>query len=315
MTSFFDAVSAVSLLLMLMGTGYFMGHRGWMGKGEKAFLGKFILYIAVPANCVTGILNHINMDLLHSVGPMVGVAFISVGGTLLLSVITARCLKIPKNQSGIFSAMAGLSNVIFIGLPVTTQIFGEAGVPYLMVYYLANTTFLQTAGMLLVQQSGQGQRVKKQPITIFLKNFLLKPPIIAIVASIFMMVMSIRPYPIFMRYAEYISGTVSPLALIYCGFILYEVGIKNMRPMRGHMTALVLRLVIAPVICWGIAVTMGMSGLALGVFVLVSGLPSPSQIPVFAGTFGADEKYAATGACLSVFGCCITVPIIMMFIG
>ena len=33
-----------------------------------------------------------------------------------------------------------------------------------------------------------------------------------------------------MSFAKYISGSVSPLALIYCGFIIYELGLSNLRP-------------------------------------------------------------------------------------
>ena len=315
MASFLNALSAVSILLMLMATGYFMGYKKWMGHSEKVFLGKYILYIAIPINCLTGILNNLDMDLLKSVGPMVLVAFCSVIVTLVLAIVTGNLMKLPNSQKGSFSAMAGLSNVIFIGLPVTTQIFGDVAIPYLMVYYLANTTFLQTAGTILVQQSGRSELATKQTFFGVIKGLLTKPPIVAVIVSLLLMVLDIRPYPIIMEYAGYISDTVSAMALIYCGFIVYEVGLKNLRPKRGHMTIVVMRLVIAPCICWVIATAFGMSGLALGVFVLLSGLPAPTQIPVSAGVFGADEQYAATGACLTIFFCCITVPILMLFLG
>lgn len=45
-----------------------------------------------------------------------------------------------------------------------------------------------------------------------------------------------------MRFAEYIGDSVSPLALIYCGFILYELGLKNLRLMPGLPVMLVIRL-------------------------------------------------------------------------
>ena len=39
------------------------------------------------------------------------------------------------------------------------------------------------------------------------------------------------------------------MALIYCGFIVYEVGLKNLRFLRGLPTMLVLRLGLSPGIC------------------------------------------------------------------
>ena len=37
---FFNAVSAVVVLLLLMAVGYLLGHLGWMTENEKVFLGK-----------------------------------------------------------------------------------------------------------------------------------------------------------------------------------------------------------------------------------------------------------------------------------
>ena len=57
-----------------------------------------------------------------------------------------------------------------------------------------------------------------------------------------------------------------------------------------------------------------MTGLARDVFLVESALPVVTQVTVLAGAYGADEKYAATGACLSIFGCCISLPVLMLLI-
>jgi len=46
-----------------------------------------------------------------------------------------------------------------------------------------------------------------------------------------------------------------------------------------------------------------------------SALPVVSQVTVMAGAYGADEEYAATGACLSILGCFVTLPVLMLIIG
>ena len=33
-----------------------------------------------------------------------------------------------------------------------------------------------------------------------------------------------------------------------------------------------------------------------------------------AGAYGADEEYAATGACLSMLGCFLTIPVLMLIL-
>ena len=186
--------------------------------------------------------------------------------------------------------------------------------PYIMLYYLGHTTFLQSVGIMLVERAGTKPGGKNGPVK-FLKDMFTKPPILAVIGSILLLVLGLRPPEPVMRFANYISGSVSPLALIYCGFIVYEVGLKNLKFLRGLPTMLVMRLLLSPVICLACCSLLGMEGLPLQVFVVESALPVVSQVTVMAGAYGADEEYAAVGSCLSILGSFITIPILMLILG
>ena len=79
-------------------------------------------------------------------------------------------------------------------------------------------------------------------------------------------------------------------------------------------TMLIIRLIISPLICAAFCTLGGVSGLAMRVFIVESALPVVSQITVMAGAYGADEEYAATGACLSMLGCFFTIPVLMLIL-
>ena len=314
MTGFLNAVSACAVLLMMMAVGYFMGARGWMTAREKKFVSLFIINIAVPCNCLVGLLENLDRSGLAQAGVQLVSGLAGVAVTLLVSMAAAWLLRLPRERWGVFVAMAGLSNTIFIGIPVCTQLFGEASMPYLMVYYLSNTTLLQSVGITLVERSGtlEGRETGIWP---FLKDLFLKPPILSVIFAVVMLMLGLDlPGPI-SRFAGYISGSVSPLALIYCGFIVYEVGLKNLRLLPGLPLMLVMRLAVAPVICWGSCVLFGVTGLARDVFIVESALPVVSQVTVMAGAYGADEQYAASGACLSILVSFVTIPVLMLLIG
>ena len=134
MAGFLNAVAACLVLVLLMAVGYFMGVRGWMTGAEKKFLSRFIINIAVPANCIVGLLNNLNRNELAQAGLQVAAALLSVGATLLLSMGLASLLRLPRERWGVFAAMAGMSNTLFIGIPVCTQLFGERCMPYVMLY-------------------------------------------------------------------------------------------------------------------------------------------------------------------------------------
>ena len=137
--NFGNAVSAVIVMLLLMSVGYVCGLLGWVNLDAKRFLSQFVVNIAVPCTCITGLLNNLSHDMLGEMGHMVVSALVGVGLTMLLSVLLVIPLKLPKERWGVFVAMAGLSNTLFIGLPLCTQLFGEPGVPYVMLYYMGNT--------------------------------------------------------------------------------------------------------------------------------------------------------------------------------
>lgn len=314
MAGFFNAVSACLVLLMLMAVGYLMGRWGWMTAAEKKFISKYMINIAVPCNCIVGLLNNLDRDSLIQAGPQVLAVLLGVGVTLLLSMGAAALLRLPRARWGVFAAMAGLSNTLFIGIPVCTQLFGESCMPYVMLYYLGNTTFLQSAGVLLVERAGD-QGPRSGGVGRFLRDIFTKPPILGVLAGIVLLALDLRLPNTVMRFADYISGSVSPLALIYCGFIVYKVGLKNLRLLPGLPAMLVMRLVVAPVICWGNCRLFGVEGLARDVFVVESALPVVSQVTVMAGAYGADEQYAAVGSCLSILGCFFTIPVLMLILG
>ena len=310
MGEFLNAMSAVFVIFLIMMVGYLLGHLGWLTASEKRFISLYVVNIAVPINCIVGMLGNFSREKLMSAGVMILTGMSVVFLSLVLGGVTATALKLPQNRWGVFVAMAGISNTMFIGLPLTQQLFGEVSLPAMMTYFLASSIFTQSAGVMLVERAG-GKSQGKRSVVGFVVDLLKKPPVLGIIASILMLVLDVRPPEILMDAAGYISNTVTPLALIYCGFILYEVGLKNLRLMYGHGWLLLIRLIIAPLICVTLCAVAGITGLTREVFIVMSGLPVVAQVTVMAGAYGADEEYAAIGTSLSMLGIFITIPVMM----
>ena len=111
MAGFFNALSACLVLLMLMSVGYFMGVGGWMTAAEKKFLSKYIVNIAVPCNCVVGLLNNLDRDSLAQASLMVTAGVISVAVDLLASALVASLLRLPRERWGEVPALLALTEL------------------------------------------------------------------------------------------------------------------------------------------------------------------------------------------------------------
>ena len=312
MAALLNAVSAVAVLLVLTLVGYFMGKMGWMAPREKQFLGRYIINIAVPCNCISGVLGRLDRDMLGEAGWLLLLAFVLMLACLLLASVLAALLRLPKNRRGIFVSMCGMSSCLFVGLPLGTQLFGDVCIPYVMIYYLANATLIQTVGVAMIERSGTGGSLRPMD---FLKELMRKPPIVTIVVCVVLLVLGVQLPGVIMTSAEYISSSVAPLALIYTGYVTYELGLHNLRLERGLPTLLTVRLALAPMLCYGLCMLAGVEGLSRDVFVMQSGLPVFTQGPVLAGTYGADDRYTASAVVLTTVGCFLTIPVMMFLLG
>ena len=154
MGEFLRALSAVFLIFSLMGMGYVLGRLKWLTSSEKKFLSRYVVNIAVPMNCLVGVLNHLKREDLASMGSLLLVPVLCILLSLLLSVIAANLLRLPRARWGVFVSMAFLSNTLFIGLPLSTQLFGEISIPYVMLYFMGSTLFTQTLAVILIERAG-----------------------------------------------------------------------------------------------------------------------------------------------------------------
>ena len=309
--SLMNSISAVLVILLLTVLGFLLGRIGWLNAGAKQFLSKYIVNIAVPCMCINGLLSNLSHDDLAAAGMMLASGLVGICLCLVLAEVLAQVLRLPHKRKGVFVAMAGLSNTLNVGIPLSTELFGEECIPYVMIYYLANTLLLQTAGIAVISRAGQQEGTPIHPLGI-LRDLLRRPPVLAVIAGTLLLALDLTlPRPI-MSFADYISGSVAPLALIYCGYLIYEVGLRNLRLEQGLGVMLVVRFVVSPALCLLMCHLFGVTGLARSVFVVESALPVVNQAPVLASAYGADEHYAAMGMALSTIACFFVIPVLML---
>lgn len=308
MSEFLEATSSVIVLFIMLGIGYAMAEAGWAAGTEKKFLGRYIMTIAIPSSCINGLLTSMERDELTEVFYLVQVTFINVVITYSICAVVGKCLKLPKKRYGVFVPTAAAANSLLVGVPLCLQLFGDESLPFAMAYYMGTTVVTQSVGLILVKSSGTSE--EKTSATKVIKSVLTSPPIIALIIALVILALNWSLPSVVMSTASYFSKSVTSLAMIYSGLIIQSVGIKNLRFHKGLPTAMVLRLLIAPIICYGVTTLFGVSGLPQQVLIMASAMPSVTQVTVMAGVYGADDEYAATGASLTLLGSFLTLPIL-----
>ena len=306
MNELIHSVESVTIILLLTATGYFCAAKGWFNAESKTFISKFLMSVAVPFMCVYGLRSHLSQAMLGEAGVMLLIPLICISLCFLFSYAAGKLIRLPRRSFGVFMMLCGLSNTLFIGYPMCTEIFGEA-VPYVMTYYLISTSFTQAVGTTLVRWSGESDPFSAR----MLLRFFRSPPVLGIAVGIIVVVLDIPLPNLFMSYGKYMNQVVTPLALLVTGEIIYRIGLNNLRLDRNIAIVLFFRFLLAPLLCVGLCRAFGVSGLPRSVFVVQAAMPIVTQTVVAAAEYGADESMAAQSAAITTLASFIVIPILV----
>lgn len=308
MQTFLHSASAVMLILLMTAVGYFSGRMGWMKHEHKAFLVKYIMNIAMPGMCVSGLMGKVDRELLFSMRTVLLISICSIILLLVIALPVCALLKLPRRRRGVFLVMCCAANSMFIGYPMCTALFGDTAIPYVLSYYIVNTFFFQLGGVALLNASGSGEG-ERPDIKSSLRR-LIKPPICTIVVCITLILCNVHLPDLVMRFASYMGNTVSPIALLYTGFVIYEMGFSHIRYERGVITALCFRFILAPLACLLFCHLFGLASAASSVLIIEMSMPVMTQAVVLSAECGADEGYAALGMTASTIFCFAAIPVL-----
>lgn len=310
MDTFLHAISSVTLILLLTATGYLCAAKGWMTAEAKHFISKFLMTLAIPMMCIYSFQVNLSRELLEQSAAMLLTGVCTCALCFLLAFLLGRLLRLPRRRLGIFVMMCALSNCVFIGLAMCTELFGSECTPYVMLYWVVSTSFMQLVGVSLVRWSSEAGSFSPK----MLLHFLQTPPILGTLAAIALVLLDLRLPSLVLSYGKYMNSVVTPLALLLTGYIIHDLGLKNLRLNRTLSFALLFRFLVSPAVCTLFCALNGIGGLARSVYIVEAAMPVVTQTVVVASECGADEQFAAQGAAVSTLACFVVTPILMMLL-
>ncbi len=311
--SFLNSVQSVAIILILTMAGYFLAWKGWLIKDAKSFISKLLMNMAVPCMCVYSLRSRLTIDMLKEAGPMLIVPFVCISSSFIVSFLIAKLMKLPRKTFGVFVMMGGLSNTMFIGFPMCTELFGSDAASYVIMYYMVSTCFTQGVGMTFIRWAGEsGQKVSVGKV---IKKVITTPTIVGVTTGILVVLLDIQLPALAMSFGKYMNQLVTPLAMFVTGKIIYDIGIKNLKMDKVMWMALLVRFVISPGMCIVLCNAFGITGMAKGVFVIQAAMPVVTQTVVASAEYGADEETAAQGCAISTLASFIVIPALMLLVG
>ena len=310
MATFLHAVASVTVILLLTATGWVCGRMGWMTAQTKTFLSKFLLSMAVPCMSIYSLRNNLTREMLSDSPELLAVPYIGIGLLFVLTYLLARALHIPKKRRGVFMVICAMSNTLFIGYAMCTELFGDVCIPYVMFYWFASTCYTQTVAMWLIRRSGEADDgARKHPLA-----FLRSPTVLGVLTGTALVMLDVHLPSFLMSYLKYMNSVVSPMALILTGYIIYEMGWDKLRLDRDLTVSMLCRFLLGPSVILMFCTVFGVEGLARSTYLVQASMPVVTQTVVAAAQYGADEQFAARGAAVSTLASFVVIPVLMLIL-
>jgi len=227
------------------------------------------------------------------------VSMLSIVMFYLFAGMSARILHLNVENTALHKASAMFGNVVFLGFPVINAIFpGGEGLIYATMYQLGQNTLIWTWGVYILNK-GADKTSKEN------WKHLINPVTIAFAAGLLFMAMPFRIPEIILKPISDIGHTTSYISMIYVGAVLVKANpLRVFVNLRSYLVS-VNKLVLTPLIILllfkyaGLSQLFHVSTTALGVMVMLSGMPCMILISVLAKDLGLNDRQSVENIFLS----------------
>lgn len=288
MNGLVEIINIVSPVFMVIGIGYALGAFKFLSAPVNSRLSRLVFYVAGPAllfrsAAMTPIAESID---LKALGVTAGVSVVTA---LLVYVVAGRS---SPSRRGVIAQGSNRSNMVFVGLPVLANAFGEGilGPTAILIGFMAPVyNFLAVVVLVLPHRHGpdsSGVWMKT------LKQIATNPLIIACSLGLLFSGMDIGlPLPID-RTLKLVAGMAMPLALLVVGASLDFERLRT-EIMPTSVVALI-KLIIYPGLIYVFLRLMGSTGVALHFPVILMACPTAIVSQIMAREMKGDDQLAGS---------------------
>lgn len=223
---------------------------------------------------------------------------------LLLPIMFYLVILMTKNYAPDVRAalllVIPLGNTSFVGIPIIKTLVGADAIGYVLMYDQFGTfLILALYGSAVISYYEIGKVHKR----LILKKLFMFPPFFFLLFALSFgkMPLSLSPY------LEILASTLVPLALVSVG---YSLRLRGEIDYSLLSKALVLKLIIMPIIAFGVLFKLGVDPVAMQVSVLESGMPSMITAGALAIAAGFAPALSAAMVGYGIMLCLVTLPLI-----
>ena len=206
-------------------------------------------------------------------------------------------------RSGVVAGVtAGFSNLVLLGLPFMTGVYGEDGLAILSQIVSIHMPIMMGASVILFEWALKRDGASTQSKSVaalfagFLRQLFSNPLIIGILCGSIVRFSGLEMPAVADRVIGSLGGVAGPLALFAMGVSLHGYGIRGQVPQA--ISLVVLKLMLMPAVALGMALLLGLPELQAKVVVAAASLPAGVNSWLIANRLGTGQRLASTSMTL-----------------
>lgn len=306
------ALESVITFALIGAIGYYLAMKHWFTPESNLLITKLITLVALPPYLLYNVNSGLSKSELAHLAYGLVVPYISIILMLFLSMGAARLLRVQRNRYGIFCVSCCMSNTIYIGLPVNLALFGEAALPYVLLYYFANTTIFWTVGNYMLAADGEGTRTKIFSVATLKRIFSL--PLIGFLAGLLLLALELKLPAILANTAKSLGGITTPMVLLSIGVTLRDMGISKIRPTMQLLFIIFSRFVVSTATMIALIHFIPLPDMMRKVFIIQATLPAMTSIAMLSGYYKSDVDFATVAVSATTILALFTIPFFMLVV-
>ena len=295
------------ILFVIVIIGYIAGKLGYMGGEFDKRLSNIIVDITCPALILSSTMTG-QMPERSLILPLLLISILTYSLLTGVAFFIPRFLTRKKEEEGIIGFALMFGNVGFIGYPIVASIFGQQAIFYAAILNMINTFTIFTIGYMLI--TGESRKLEFNP------KILYSSPMIAAYIAMLIVILGIDNIPKVISSPITIIGNITvPGALLIVGSSMSHLTFKDMLGNRVVYLTTALRLLLIPLVLYGLFVVIGFSNLVVNINTIIIAMPTATYGTIFCLKYGKDTTLITEITFITTLLSVLTIPIIAFILG
>lgn len=291
------AAQQVGILYLIVAVGFVADRFGVFKQSTAKKSNDLLFYIITPTVIIQSFLS---MEFNRETVTSLGISFLCMAGTITVGILLAIPFfnKDGKNAP-IFKYGVSYGNMGYMALPLCQAMLGSEGVFYCSIGMAAFNIISFTHGVWIMTRDSD-EKGRFTP-----KNLILNPGVISVLIGLPLFIIGVKPPEVISSAISHLSALNTPLAMLFLGTYIANTDLKSMFKEKENYFVALLKLIVLPLVMFGIFKVLGISGALLTACVISASAPCANNTVMFSAKYGKDtgvaSKVVAFSSVISVF--------------